>query len=98
MKRDWGAARAKVDDEGCCRVCGGTWNIEAAHIIPRSRITSGGEDARNIVPLDRMCHVAYDEGTLDLLPHLTLDEQAYAAELVGLAEAYQRITNERMAA
>lgn len=99
MPRDWTAAREKVDDEGHCRVCGRSIVLDPAHIIPRSRVSAGpGEDPRNIVPLDRTCHTAYDEGTLDLLPHLTRDEQAYAVELVGLAEAYQRTTNTRLAA
>jgi hypothetical protein len=90
--------REKCDREGRCRVCGGP-NPEAAHIVPRSRIKPGiGEDERNCCPLCRWCHVAYDQGKLDLLPHLEREEQAYAAELVGLAEAYQRTTNERLAA
>lgn len=97
MARDWTAARAKVDREPC-RVCLGPF-VDAAHIIPRSRVKPGpGEDPKNIVPLCRVCHAAYDQGKLDLLPYLTREEQAYAVELVGLAEAYQRTTNERLAA
>lgn len=34
-RRDWTDATAKVEAEGCCRVCGDTWNLEAAHIIGR---------------------------------------------------------------
>lgn len=102
MKRDWTAAHAKVDAEGICRVCAtgiGFLNgqLDPAHIIPRSRISPGpGEDARNICPLCRSCHAAYDQGKLDLLPYLTREEQSYAVELVGLFEAYRRISNERL--
>jgi cytochrome c553 len=98
MPRDWEAARAKVEAEVRCRVCQYS-ALDAAHIIPRSRVSPGpGEDPRNIVPLCRMCHAAYDQGTLDILPYLSREEQAYAVELVGLAEAYRRTTNERLAA
>lgn len=99
IKRDWGAAREKCNAAHYCRVCGRA-PVEAAHIIPRSRISAGlgGEDPKNICPLCRLCHVAYDQGKLDLLPHLYPSEQGYAAELVGIAEAYQRTTNQRLEA
>ncbi len=92
MSRDWTAARAKVDAEGACRSCGTPHGLEAAHIVPRSRVTSGGEDARNIVPLCRMCHADQHAGTVELLPLLSRSEQAYAVELVGLTEALRRVT------
>jgi 5-methylcytosine-specific restriction endonuclease McrA len=97
MPRNWEAARAKCEREQTCRNCGGA-PVEAAHIVPRSRIGigKGGEAEENICPLCRSCHTAYDQGKLDLLPVLTRSEQAYAVELVGLAEAYQRTTNERL--
>lgn len=100
MPRDWSAARAKVESEIVCRVCGWSGALDAAHIIPRSRISIGfgGEDARNIVPLCRSCHASFDQGKLDVLPYLSRVEQAYAVELVGLYEAYRRTTNERLAA
>lgn len=88
--------RAKCNEENCCRNCGGP-NPEAAHIIPRSRVSPGpGEDARNCLPLCRACHAAFDTGLLDVLPVLSRPEQAYAVELVGMAEAYRRVTNERL--
>lgn len=96
-KRSWTAAHEKVDREPC-RVCLSPY-VDPAHIIPRSRVKPGpGEDARNIVPLCRVHHREYDEQGFDLLPYLTREEEAYAVELVGLFEAYRRITNERMAA
>ena len=102
MARDWSAARAKCDSEGICRVCGngqGFMNtgVDAAHIIPRSRVKPGpGENELNIIPLCRECHAAYDQGKLDILPFLTREEQAFAVSLVGLYEAYRRTTNQRV--
>jgi hypothetical protein len=102
MARDWSAARLKVDTEGRCRVCGrSNVKLDAAHIVPRSRVSAGGrgEHPDNIVPLcHEPCHAAYDGHRLDILPYLTLGEQAYVVGLVGLAEAYRRTTNERLAA
>jgi 5-methylcytosine-specific restriction endonuclease McrA len=93
MKRDWSDAREKVDAEDRCRNCGQWHGIQAAHIIPRSRVKPGpGEDPRNIVPLCVECHQRFDSGRLDILPVLTRDEQAYAVELVGTVEAIQRMT------
>jgi hypothetical protein len=43
VKRDWKAAREKVDAEGCCRVCGEMWRVEAAHITGREH----DRDSRN---------------------------------------------------
>lgn len=97
MKRDWTAMRAKCDEERGCRVCLRA-PVEAAHIIPRSRVREGGEDARNCIPLCKPHHLLYDGGSLDILPVLTREEQAYAVELVGLEEARRYVTNERAAA
>lgn len=99
MKRSWAAARAKVEAEGHCRACGSTQNLEAAHIVPRSRIGPLGaaEDPRNIVPLCPQCHRDQHAGALELLPLLRLDEQGYAASLVGLTEATRRTTNRQAA-
>jgi 5-methylcytosine-specific restriction endonuclease McrA len=104
MTRDWTAARRKVDTEARCRVCGrSNVKLDAAHVVPRSRVSASaggpGEHPDNIVPLcHEPCHAAYDAHRLDLLPYLTLAEQAYATGLVGLAEAYRRTTNERSVA
>lgn len=92
--RDMTAARLKVLDEGSCRACGSPYDLDPAHIIPRSRIgpRGGAEDPRNVVPLCRRCHDAQHAHRLELLPHLHRDEQAYVVELVGLGEAYRRVT------
>lgn len=89
MTRDWTAARAKCDAEGMCRACGAT-PTEAAHIIARRH--GGGDDPLGICPLCRDCHRAYDDLRLDLLPHLTREEQAHAVLTAGLYRAYQRIS------
>lgn len=94
MKRDWTEARAKVEEEGCCRACGSSdfAFLEAAHIIPRSRVTSGGEHPANVVPLCSSCHRDQHAGRLELLPLLTLVEQSYIAGLVGIENARRRTT------
>jgi 5-methylcytosine-specific restriction endonuclease McrA len=98
VKRDWTAAREKVETEAQCRVCDiGGVQLDAAHIIPRSVSSlEGSMDALNIVSLCRRCHTAYDSHELDLLPYLTVDEQAHACKVArGLESARQIITGER---
>lgn len=100
MRRDWRAAREKLEAEGHCRFCGTTHGLTCAHIIPRSRIGAmgGAEDSRNIIPLCQRDHTLQHAGRLELLPLMTLEEQSYAAWLVGIAEAYRRTTNRELAA
>lgn len=72
-----------------------------AHLIPRGLLTEGQEDARAVVPLCPACHRLYDEGGLDLLPHLeplARVELAFAVERFGLVLTLRRVTNERGAA
>jgi hypothetical protein len=99
MKRDMAAGRRKAEEQGC-RLCASRFAVEAAHILPRSRIMAGpAEDPRNIIGLCglRGCdaHRCFDAGTLDILPYLSLDEQSYIVGLVGIAEAYRRVTGSR---
>lgn len=100
MRRDWSAARAKVDEEGCCRNCPTTWPLETAHVIGRARDRrENGKavvDRDSVIPLCTECHKDYDEGTLDILPLLTPVEQARAVvDAGGLITALRRVTNER---
>lgn len=111
VRRDWTAAREKVQAEGECRVCGRSdLKLEAAHVAGRFRdpeVRPGLRrvDADSIVPLcgpfgdtDR-CHTRYDQHALDLLPHLTLSEQVRAVQDAGGIEAARRrITGERITA
>jgi 5-methylcytosine-specific restriction endonuclease McrA len=92
VKRDWKAARAKVDRENACRVCGIGGRLESAHVVPRS--LGGGQSEDSIVPLCPDHHRDYDGRRLDLLPHLTHDEQAEAVRVLGLERARRRLSPE----
>jgi 5-methylcytosine-specific restriction endonuclease McrA len=97
MRRDWTKAREKVEDEGRCRVCKKSGELDAAHVIPRS--ASGGVEnmePAGVIPLCRLCHNRQHTAKLDILPYLTLEEQAHAASLVGIASAYRHTTGDRL--
>lgn len=96
-RRDWTAARAKVEAEGGCRVCG-EQPVDAAHVIPRSiDPRESNMSADSIVGLCRSHHQQYDSHDLDLLAHLNLDEQVAAVIAAGSIErARQIITGERV--
>lgn len=91
-RRSWTAARQKVDEQGCRLAttpghhC--TGQVEAAHVIDRS--LGGGMQADEIVPLCKAAHSAYDAFELDLLPHLTIDEQVAAVRTLGIEGARRR--------
>jgi hypothetical protein len=108
IRRDWSAARLKLEDEGRCRVCQrGDVKLDAAHVIGRFRDPEVRPGVRRvdpdaIVPLcgpavdSDTCHGRYDAHRLDLLPHLTVDEQVRAVQDAGgLEAARRRITGER---
>lgn len=70
--------------------------LDAAHVLARAQVTPGvGENPLNVIPLCERCHAAQHGHTLELLPVLTLDEQAHLAGLVGIARAY-RLTTHRL--
>jgi hypothetical protein len=93
------AQREKVSDQACI-VC---WKgpCDPAHLIPRSLAPDPAGDPIRVVPLCRRHHSDYDEGILDLLPHLmTLHWRHELAHAVldhpsGMVGALQRITNQR---
>ena len=93
-KRDWSKAEPKRE-EGC-RLCGSP--AQLAHVIGRSRDERiGGTfvvDPDSIVPLCAAHHRAYDnKGCLDLMPYLTVGEQARAVlDAGGIENARQRIS------
>jgi hypothetical protein len=104
-RRSWSALREKVETEGRCRLCGCGGRLEAAHIIPRSRIpihSGAGEDPRNGLPLCPTCHRSVDladprSGHRQSIIHVTTNqEQAYSVELVGIEEAYARLRGRRL--
>jgi hypothetical protein len=91
--RDWTDARAKVEEEGRCRRCHGGRDLEAAHIIGRQHDKDAGYIVVpiRVAPLCRSCHRKYDDHELDLMPHLTLEEQARAVlDAGGIELARQR--------
>ena len=78
-----------------CIVCGATHAVDPAHLIPRS--LGGCGDPLCVVPACRRCHRAYDEGRLDLLPHLEPTwraQLAHAVRHVGLIGALRRISGD----
>lgn len=101
--RDWVDARRKVTAEGRCRLCGADGRfarIEAAHTVgrvhDRPHPERGGEalwvDPDDVIPLCTACHLAQHAGEVDLLPVMSLAEQAAAVRKVGIVSAYLRLT------
>lgn len=107
-ERDWTAARAKVEEEGCCRICKRTdRKLEAAHILgrehdePKTRIDAGTGEliATKVLWVDPLrifpacgpfpdgCHGDADYRRINILPHLTLEEQIQAVKDAGGIEA-----------
>lgn len=99
--RDWTLARLKVEEEGCCRVCHATGRLHAAHIVGRAfdKDEEGVVvvDPDDVVPLCEVCHRAFDQRRLDLLPYLTRPEQARAVLHAGIVGAMRRISGRRAA-
>lgn len=95
VKRDWTAARSKVEVEGRCRVCSSGSGLEAAHLAPRKHDKREGDvlvvDPDNIVPLCKVCHMAFDAGELELLPYLSHAEQAACVRALGMVSAGKRL-------
>jgi hypothetical protein len=97
--RDWTDARAKVEEEGCCRICKRSGRkLEAAHILGREhdgpKIGAGGKplkelhvDPDRIVPLcgpfPEGCHGEVHANQVNLVHHLTMPEQLQAVEDAG---------------
>jgi 5-methylcytosine-specific restriction endonuclease McrA len=97
LRRNWEAAREKVDREAMCRACGRTGTLEAAHVLDRSHDLDGHERnvlvlPERIVPLCRRCHEKDHRGELEWLPILSRAEQVQAVADVGLEGAMQRLS------
>lgn len=102
-RRDWDAAIAKRDAEGCCRVCGATTNLEAAHVMGREHDEPAHPGSRVLYvaparifvlcgPFPAGCHGDFDHHRLDVLHLLTADEQAQAvADAGGIEQARRRL-------
>lgn len=101
-KRDWSAAREKIEREGVCRYCGDRVLLEAAHVTSREH-DELGPDGRtflvrpdSVIPLCRRHHEAYDRHEIDLLPFLFLPEQVAAVQAAGgIAAANRRLSGAR---
>lgn len=94
--RSWTDARAKVEDEEFCRVCKMGGGLQAAHTIGRVHDPDDGKvRPDDIVPLCVKCHMDYDAHKLNLLPYLTIEEQAAAVSHVGIIGALRRLSGER---
>jgi len=105
-KRDWTDARAKVEAEGCCRICKRSdRKLEAAHVLGRQHDEpkvnkATGEtlkelyvDPNRIVPLcgpfPEGCHGDVDYNRVNLVHHLTIEEQVQAVrDAGGIAPAF----------
>lgn len=104
-KRDWAQAKEKCWAEPCrlldspLHVCE-TRRTECAHVMGR-RFDSHREDGvlwvnpDSVIPLCPNAHREYDAHRLDILPYLTLDEQADAVKRVGIIRAIARLTGAR---
>lgn len=99
-KRDWTDARAKVEIEGRCRRCGGEPpHLEAAHLVGRKLDEPHPDGTKRlwvnpdrIVPLCPEDHAAFDAHRLDLLGHLSIEEQLRAvADCGGIEQARRRL-------
>lgn len=97
MKRDWSSAEHKREQG--CRVCGHP-KPELAHVIGRIHDERRGKVAvvhpASVVPLCRAHHTSFDAHAFDLLPYLTVSEQARAVvDAGGIEAARMRITGIR---
>lgn len=89
------AQREHVRDQSCL-VCGAD-HVHPAHLIDRSLLPVGADDARAVVPLCPTHHRAYDLHELSLLEYLEPRfrvELAFAVERFGLLSTLQRVTGE----
>lgn len=97
-KKDWSLARDKIEAEGCCRVCGSTRDLQAAHTIGQTEQDidqTGPRGGRTklvptnaVIPLcgpfsGNNCHMRYDHRELDILGYLYLDEELEAVKAAG---------------
>lgn len=87
--------RVKVEAQGC-RVTAArpaeSYVVDPAHVTPRGIGGCDHEDC--VVGLRRDLHIKYDNGELDLLPYLSLEEQAHAVSHLGILGALKRTTGE----
>ena len=95
------AQKERVRDLACIVCARHAGECDPAHVIDSGSIPiEVANDIRAVVPLCRRCHFEYDEGDLDLSPHLEprwRDTLEWAVGAVGLFAALRRITGRRWA-
>lgn len=91
-----------IDRDTPCRICGLQGRTERAHVSGRAYDRRQGKtrivDPETVVPLcgpfgdSQACHTRVDRGEIDLLPYLTVEEQARAvSDLGGIELARKRL-------
>lgn len=78
-----------------CLVCEAR-HVDPAHLVARAR--GGCDEPDCVVALCRRCHRDFDQGRLDLLPHLKSQsrrELVHALTHLSLVSLLQRLTAER---
>jgi hypothetical protein len=95
------AQKERVRDLACIVCAQHAGECHPAHVIDSGTIPREvADDVRAVVPLCPECHFEYDEGDLDLSPHLEprwRDSLEWAVGAVGLFTALRRITGRRWA-
>lgn len=106
MKRNMGLARAKVEQEGRCRIavaalrvdlgekygpCQGP--LEAAHVVERRYDDEPTVPPSDVIPLCSFHHARYDARRISVLEFLTPEEQAAAVAKLGIVRALKRTTS-----
>lgn len=95
MKRDMALARAKVEQEGRCRLgpvgCDGP--LEAAHVVERRYDDTPTVPPCDVIPLCSFHHARYDARRVSILAELTHEEQAAAVDKLGIIRALKRTTS-----
>lgn len=110
--RDWTDARAKVDEEGSCRICKRSaapgHPLEAAHVLGREHdepkvSAHTGEILKALYvhpdrivvlcgPFPEGCHGDVDYNRVNLVHHLTIEEQIQAVkDAGGIAPAWVKL-------
>lgn len=69
--------------------------VDPAHVTPRA--LGGCDEALCVIGLTRHNHLCYDRGELDILPWLSLEEQAHAVSHLGILGALRRTTGDEYA-
>lgn len=99
-RRDW--SDVDIEESDPCLICGIQGRTTRAHVSgrrfdrPRPGRKTLWVNPLDVVPLcgpvgdSQACHTQVDAGELDLLPHLDLERQVRAVEVMGGIEAARR--------